>query len=330
MTFLPYFAWTPSMPDGILGSESNDDLFESDEKQLTISAMQVSELVSEINERDSRLDWNSNVELDLGASKWRPPAVSGDSTRVLYFCASNEIPKYVRKRLTAATEKGIRPVIALHVPTLYVPDVLSTLAEIDADVYVLDDIKEDRRFRSRHVLAAMADIEVPASPDLRREIGSQVLARLGQGSNNRKGERLEALLAFLFAQVSDLRVVARNYRNETEEIDLVLQIDNFSQRVWQRPGMPFILVESKNTAEKASQPMMSTLITKIQTKRGSVRLGILVSPAGFTEDARAQEMRFSSQDICVPMIDQDGLDRLIRAVDLDAELEDIIRSALLR
>ena len=122
----------------------------------------------------------------------------------------------------------------------------------------------------------------------------------------------------------------RNYRNETEEIDLVLQIDNFSSRVWQKSGVPFILVEAKNRADKASQPMVSSLVTKLQTKRGNARIAFLVSLAGFTDDARMQELRFSTQDICVVMIDRLQLESLLAAANIDEQLEVLVRQAMLR
>ena len=175
-----------------------------------------------------------------------------------------------------------------HPLALYA-DALSLLVEIDAEVFVVDDYQTSRQLDRRHHLAALSDINVPVSPNVRKTIGELVLSNISQGTNHQKGKRLEALLAFMFAQVQDIKVVERNYRNESEEIDLVLQVDNFSGRVWQKPGTPFMLVEAKIRADKASQQMMSVLISKIQTKRGAAKIGILVSLAGFTEDAKIQE-----------------------------------------
>ena len=207
---------------------------------------------------------------------------------------------------------------------------MELLVAVDADVIVLDDYVSSRQLNPRPLLAALADVEVPVSPDLRRNIANVVWDRIADGTAYRKGKRLEALLAFIFAQIRDLKVVERNYRNETEEIDLVLQIDNFSSRVWQKSGVPFILVEAKNRADKASQPMVSSLVTKLQTKRGNARIAFLVSLAGFTDDARMQELRFSTQDICVVMIDRLQLESLLAAANIDEQLEVLVRQAMLR
>ena len=236
----------------------------------------------------------------------------------------------MRDRLGLAAERGIKPTLALNLATLFKPELVELFVGVDADVIVLDDYVTSRQLDVRSLLVALADIEVPVSPELRRSVAKVVWSRIGDGTPQEKGSRLEALLAFTFAQVRDLKVVERNYRTETEEIDLILQIDNFSSRVWQKPGVPFILVEAKNRADKASQPMVSTLITKLQTKRGTARIAVLVSLGGFTDDARMQELRFSTQDICVVMIDRAQLENMLSADDVDAEFETIVRQALLR
>lgn len=274
--------------------------------------------------------WYRGIELDLGAKRWRPTAVTEDGSQLLYVFLQDQLPRFVRDRLRLAANNGISSTLALNLASLYKPEVVELLVEIDADVLVLDDYDEARRLEPRALLTALADIEVPVSPELRRSVASVVWARIGEGTAHQKGRRLESLLAFLFAQVQDLKVVERNYRNESEEIDLVLQIDNFSSRVWQNLGVPFILVEAKNRADKASQQMMSSLITKLQTKRGAARIALLVSLAGFTEDARLQELRFSTQDICVAMIDREQLEKLLSADDVDTALEELVRQALLR
>lgn len=274
--------------------------------------------------------WVQDTELDLGTKRWRPNAVSQDGAQLLYVSFQDEIPRFARDRLQIAADLGIAPTLALHIASLFQPEVVEFLVGIDADVIVLDDYITARQLEPRALLAALADIEVPVSPELRRSVAKAVWDRIGEGTSQQKGRRLEALLAFAFSQVRDLKVVERNYRNETEEIDLVLQIDNFSSRVWQKSGVPFILVEAKNRLDKASQPVVSSLITKLQTKRGTARIAILVSLAGFTEDARMQELRFSTQEICVAMIDRDQLEKMLSADDMDAELESVVRHALLR
>ena len=268
-----------------------------------ILASDIDQIIETIVGTDAKVAWQKDIELDLGTKRWRPPAITSDYSRVLCVCVQGELPRSTIERLRLAREKGIKITVAVTIAALYREEVLSVLVDADSDVFVIDDYRVERRFELRHCLAALADIEVPVAPTMRQVIGRKVWSSIGEGTNQEKGRRLEALLAFLFSQVSDLKVAERNFRTETEEIDLVLQVDNFSPRVWQKAGVPFILVEAKNRQDKASQPMMSVLINKLQTKRGTARIGVMVSMAGFTTDAREQELRFSTQEICVVMID---------------------------
>ncbi|MDQ1291822.1 MAG: hypothetical protein QG615_1631 [Nitrospirota bacterium] len=275
--------------------------------------------------------WVEGQTLELSGKKWRPHAVAADHSALLQVCTAGDLPRFVIDRLARASRLGIRCVVALSIANLYEPRVVPSLAALDVEVLVLDDYRVERRHQRRHVLAAVADIEVPVSPEVRRQIGRDLWTRLADGTANAKGSRLEACLAFLFSQVQDLRVVERNFRGASDEIDLVLQVDNHSNRAWQKPGVPFMLVEAKNRQEKADQQDVSALITKLQTKRGSAKFGLLIAVAGFTSGATMQEMKFAtSEHICVPMIDGESLALLMDSENLDDALEQIVREALLR
>lgn len=295
-----------------------------------VDSRDIESTITAICESADGNSWERDVEVALGSKRWRPSAVSSDRRRLLYVFLQEEFPRFAKDRLLLAVQRNISVTVALPIAALFKSDVTNFLVSIQADVLVVDDFVEYRRLKPRNVLIALTDVGVPLSPEARREIGRSTWARIEEGSSQERGRRLESLLTFLFSHVSDLRVVERNYRTETEEIDLVLQVDNFSRRVWQKPGMPFMLVEAKNRADKASQQIVSVLLTKLQTNRGTSRIAFLVSLAGFTKDAKLQELRFSSQDTCVVMIGREGLETLIEAEDLDDVLETMVRRALMR
>lgn len=307
-----------------------DDLVEEPTPGMPVSADDVERVLAEIRSADRKPKWQPNVELVLGTRRWRPPAVSADRSRLLYVCLLPELPRYVAERLQLAAKDGIQVTVALPISTLYSQSVVATLASVDADVMVIDDFRAARRYKRRHVLAAMADVEVPVDVTVRQSIGRVVSSRLDVGTKQERGKRFEGLLAFIFSQIGDLRVVERNYRNKTEELDIVLQIDSISNRAWHESGVPFIIVEAKNWKDKVPQTVVSTLITKLQTKRSTAKIALLVSMGGFTEDARLQELRFSAQKLCVAMIDKSDVLTLIEADDLDDQLEVLVRRALLR
>ena len=307
-----------------------EELVEEPRQGRPIDADDIKAAANRVCEDSKGKYWVQDRELNLGDMHWRPHAVSKELDQLLYVFLQDEIPRFARERLRTAFDRGIASTLALELASLSKPDIIELLVSIDANVIVLDDYDVSRQLESRPLLTALADIEVPVSPELRRNIAKTVLERIENGSPQQKGRRLESLLAFTFSQVGDLKVVERNYRNETEEIDLVLQVNKISSRCWQKPGHPFILVEAKNRADKATQSTVSGLITKLQTKRNTAKIAFLISLAGFTKDAQMQELRFSTQDICITMIDRHQLETILTAEDLDKELDSIVRKALLR
>lgn len=310
-------------------SEHVDEDVESnllgDESAVDVDATATEAIVAAVMAKDRRRKWTAPTLLTLGSTSWRPSAV-GKGQAVLHVALLDTLPSFLIRRFLAAHAAGHRLHVALTTAALYKPAWLRLLTEVDAHVYVVDDFDRGARYNRRHVLAAVADLQVPVSPSDRAAIGEIALGQIDAGTAQEKGRRLEALLAFLFSQVSDFRVVLRNHRNKSQEIDLTLQIDNFSRRVWQ--GKPLILVEAKNRSAKADQPTFSVLVTKIRTKRQSVKIGILVSTTGFTADLERESLRYSEADLCVVLIGPDKLRALLESNDLDAQLEKMVIEAL--
>jgi len=304
--------------------EAEDDLLLASEPS-NVDADAAEGIVAAIVAKDRRRKWADPVVLKFGSASWRPSAV-GKGEAVLHVALLETLPRFVERRLLAAHKAGHRVHVGLTTAGLYQFDWLRVLTMVDAMVYVVDDFDKASRYRRRHVLAAVADLQIPVSPDARAALGQIVLDQVGAGNAQEKGRRLEAVLAFLFGQVSDFRVALRNHRNKSQEIDLTLQIDNFSRRVWH--GKPLILVEAKNRAAKADQQTLSVLVTKIRTKRQSVKIGFLVATAGFTSDLERELLRYSESDLCVVLIGPDELRALLLTSDLDEHLEKLVIKAL--
>lgn len=312
------------------GSEQVDGQDDLDvlraEPTVDVDANAAEAIVADVMAKDRQRKWAAPALLTLGSTSWRPSAV-GNGQNVLHVALLDTLPSFLVRRFVAAHAAGFRLHVALTTAALYQPAWLRLLSEVDAHVYVVDDFDKAARYRRRHVLAAVADLQVPVSPTDRAAIGKIALDRIDAGTAQEKGRRLEALLAFLFSQVSDFRVVLRNHRNKSQEIDLTLQIDNFSRRVWH--GKPLILVEAKNRSTKADQPTFSVLVTKIRTKRQSVKIGILVSTTGFTADLERESLRYSESDLCVVLIGPAELRALFESEDLDDHLERMVIKALM-
>jgi hypothetical protein len=120
-------------------------------------------------------------------------------------------------------------------------------------------------------------------------------------SGRREGRRFEVLLAYLLSQVTDFRVVERNLRTATQELDIVLQIDRHSQRAWQQ-HVPFMLVEAKNWNDRIPQSVVSALMGKVRTKGQSCKMASLIATGGFTADAKKEELRYSESENRIVMI----------------------------
>lgn len=309
-------------------SDSPDPLDNLDEPapMLGRDANDLGPIIVNLKSWDS--EWEEpDIPLDLGPVRWQPQLRGKSKDWVLHVHMSRKIPNYLARRLVAAAEGGHEVHVACYLEALYDEETLRLLAATDAYVYVLDDVNAARK--RRHFLGAMADLAVPVSPSIRKEIATLVWDNLASGESHHKGARLEALLAFLMAQVDDFRIFARNYRNETQEIDIIVQVDSSGSRSWHR-NAPFILVESKNTAERIGQPPIALMFRKLETKRGSAKIAIFFSIGGYTSDARMEELRSSTTEFCVAMLDAADILEAISAEDITDLMERKVSEALLR
>lgn len=309
-------------------SEGIDDGRAVDDQSTDVDVKAAAKALESIVKADPSRKWSSPCLLTFGTVSWRPDAC-GKGNAVLHVALLTELPKYVARRLRAAHVGGYRVHVAITTVALFQTDWVKLLVEIDAELFIIDDFERRARFKRRHILAAIADLQIPVSPTFRAALGTIALENIESGNSQEKGRRLEALLAFLFSQVSDFRVVLRNHRNKSQEIDLTIQIDNFSGRVWFTPGKPLVLVEAKNRKEKTDQPAFSVLVTKIRTKRQAVRIGFLVSPTGFTADLEKESLRYSESELCIVLIDGKRLKELVLSPDLDGDLERLVIQTLM-
>lgn len=311
-----------------MSEQALEDMPAEDAPAVDVDLKAVATCVADVAAKDKARAWGPAERLQLGRVAWTPDAI-GEKNAVLHVALIGDLPRYLGSRLRAAHAEGRAVHVAMTTAVLYTPEWLNLLVEVDAFVYVVDDWTDAMRFKRRHILAAIADMQVPVSPDQRPILGVTALDMLGDGSSQDRGRRLEALLAFLFSQVTDFRVVRRNHRNKTQEIDLVLQIDSYSKRVWQIPGRPLVLVEAKNRKEPTGAPVLAGLVRKIQTKRQTVKIAFLVSTSGVTKDLEIESLRGSTEDHCVVVIGPAQLRSLIQDPDLDDSLEKLVLDALI-
>ena len=224
--------------------------------------------------------WDVPAEaLTDGNVSWRPDLWASDEEdhRVLHVHLVDELRTYLRQRLAMASTAGLRVVVALTLEGLYQDDLVAFLGEIDAEVIVIGTDSSVTLSEATHLLTALSDHSVAVSHTTRTAIAKKAWERRTEGSSYRKGRRFEGLLAFLLHQVADFRVVEQNLKGASDEVDLVIQIDNWSTRCWHHSGVPFVLVEAKNWRDPVGQPEVTILNGKLRTKRQRARIGLLMA-----------------------------------------------------
>lgn len=272
-------------------------------------------------------EWRKGSVLDLrDGLRWRPNLVSADGTRIAHLHFADEMRSYVVERIRAAQEVGLIVHVVLPLASLYDAEVLDVLAESDAMVHIVDVDPE----KAEHHLDAISNAHVPLAPESRKRVASATWKRMREGSNSVKGKRFERFLAFLLAQTLGLEVVERNYRGDTDEIDLVVQIVRYTGGCWFQEGVPFILVEAKNRSEATSQHMVSNLIRRLQTKRSTARIGILFTTSKFTQDAIMEVVKIAEGTLTVALVKPEEITEWIEAAEPSKYLESLVRRAMLR
>lgn len=271
-------------------------------------------------------EWRKSDALEFDGLRWRPNLISVDGKKIAHLHFADELRSYIVDRIRAAHAAGLVVHVVLPLAALYDPEVLVVLAEADAMVHVVDiDIEQ-----AEHHLDAISKAHVPLRPESRRHVALATWQRMRDGSNNEKGKRFERFLAFLLDQTMGLEVVERNYRGDTDEIDLVVQVVRYTGACWFEEGVPFILVEAKNRIEPTTQHMVSNLIRRLQTKRGTARIGVLFTTSKFTQDATIEVVKIAEGTLTVVLVSPDEIVKWVDAEEPTAYLEKLVRHAMLR
>jgi hypothetical protein len=162
------------------------------------------------------------------------------------------------------------------------------------------------------------------------------LVRLRQGAVNltelasvedphERGRLLEHVITDMVNASSGLRVVDVRHRNDYEEIDIIVSITQYNPLLshWG----PLLLIECKNWRNKVGTDPVRAFYTKMTTKKGAVRLGVIVSPSGFTKGVRELSRLF--QDALVIAIGPEELRQVATRKESFLELlEQLIPDAL--
>jgi len=301
--------------------------FEDDgEFESSGDARDPAEIAGELLEADSR--WRAEKAIDLGdGHSWQPDLVAHDESALLHVHVADRLRGYAVRRFAKAIDAGIEVHVATTLGRLLDSELLDQLAASDAHIHLLD---EDYGRKPERVLAILADEGIKVAAEVRKALGRHGFEfSKRDGTADQKGKRFEALVAFLLSQVEGFSIYSRNYKTSTEEIDVVIQRTTVDARVWSLTNAPFILVEAKNHADGISQAMFSTFRVKMQTKRATVRIGLMLSRTKVSGAATEQESKFASEELTIVFMNGDAIAEWIEADDGSKFLARQIAGAML-
>ena len=294
------------------------------ERPLGISADAVLDVLRE------SADWlDESPRISDNTVGWCPDLCSVDQSRVVYIHLVEELRPHMRKRLRMAVGIEKQVIVALALPSLFDSEVVKFLCELECDIVVIRDGDGISASEASHVLTTMSKLSIPVDLSTRTYIGHNALEGLSVGNSYEKGRKFERILDFLLSQVADFRVVERNYRGATDEIDLVIQFSSWSDRSWHAAGAPLAIVEAKNWARPVDQQAVRSLHGKVRDRNERVWLGFLFSAGKFTSAAVDQVLKYSTDQITIVLIDGTGIREWIESDKPDDHLEELVRHAVL-
>jgi Restriction endonuclease len=310
---------------GAEGYEGDDDEGLSEAPPLLHDASMVEDVIVRIEE--SSKDWQRPSDpLRIDGRHWLPHLVAIEGSGVLYVHVSSSMPKYIARRLRGATGEH-RVYVALRIEALYDEDVLRILADVDAEVLVIEG---ESGISAGYYLAALADNSIPVAPALRRELAWRCWAQRREGTNFQKGRHSEGLLAFLLSQVAGFRIFDRNFNGATDEVDIIIRVDAFTDACWSQPGVPFVMVEAKNWKGTVGSSVVALLLRKLETRRKRTRIGLLFATSSFSPQAGDEELKEAKGDLCVAMLGPHEIEAWMNEDDLTAYLDDYVARAMMR
>jgi hypothetical protein len=261
--------------------------------------------------------------------RWRPDLVSGEK-KVLALSLEGEFPQAMIKRMKSARSSGYDMTVGLGSSRIEISTLL-LLQELDTRILAIDwfDRPRPRISTYRSVADWIASEGIALSPpDLRELAGARLEAALADPTNV-KGRLYEEVLCLVFSQVSWLTVDEHSYKNDSEEIDLVLGV-HATGHIAELAKGPVAIATAKNEAKATGSATVKYLKEQMANRRGRCKLGFLCSASTISDAAGVEILRGSqSSDLVLCRVDlEDLLDLLADPADLDARLQVLIRRAI--
>lgn len=144
-----------------------------------------------------------------------------------------------------------------------------------------------------------------------RELWAQALAAT---DGNRKGKLLEEVVKRLFLATPGFERVETRLRNETEEIDVVVE-NRCAAPPWNGDGAAYFLAECKNWSKKSGADEFRSFFEKLTTKYGRARTGFFIAAGGFADTFHTARGKHGTEQVLIIPVDAADLERWIVADD---------------
>lgn len=192
--------------------------------------------------------------------------------------------RQVAKALQESTLSAKLLLLSGYMSTADLEDMFGSNPSLIAGYFAKDKLDEDiERFRDTLLKSIM---------DRDSELGGYSLARLNDLFNDissqRNGFALEDIAASLFNSMEYIRVVQRNVRTSTGEVDILLQVTTTPNDLALDVGS-FVVVECKNRTGKVSARQVAYFVSQMNDL--DARIGILICRSGITGNTSLRDAR---------------------------------------
>jgi hypothetical protein len=264
----------------------------------------------------------------VGDIRWRPDLVA-PKRRVLHLALTGEIPRALMRRMRSAQEGGHQVTVALGSHRLDIETLLA-LQALNARIIAVDWDEDQMLVRAhRSVADWIATERISLSPDDLRCLAEARLTTAETEITNEKGRLYEEVLCLLFSQVPWITVDEHAYRNESEEIDLILGI-HATGHIAELAKGAVAIATAKNEDKATGSSTVKYLKEQIANRKGRSKLGFLCSATTISPAAKTEILRGSqSSDLVIAQLDRKDLRELLNdAKHLDHAVQNLIRRAI--
>lgn len=235
----------------------------------------------------------------------------------------------VRMQTAVSHVRGLKLGVAAPLEVIRDSRILEALDELQCAVL---PVKPDASgYRSLGYRNSVCDVIYERGLVLEHGLASRILDRaltraLAAQDSYAKGALLELLIAVMLSQVNGFEVTDLNISSKNQEIDIHVSNRNNAGPLGRGQ---YVLAEAKNWKSPVPRKEYNAFASKIRSRRGMVKLGLLVTTSTFESGVVIEAIRESERDDLIVLLDKETLPKVWReAEDMTAGLERAVKRAV--